>query len=69
MTRFRLIVASIMAVALMSLGAAACTPEDQIQAQTDVTNFVEFLGGAIGGTIVFTLLKALCQPVPPGCGI
>ena len=39
MTRFRLVIASFVAVAMMSVGAAACTPQQQI----DAGNFVYLL--------------------------
>jgi len=70
MNRFRLIVAAIVAVAMMSLGAAACTPEDQIKAQTDLTNFgmfIEAIPALIGEILLFNLFAAACASSPPGC--
>jgi len=70
MTRFRLIVAAIVAVAMMSLGAAACTPADQAALQTDLTTLgqgIAALPGFILDLIALNIFAAACRSTPPGC--
>jgi hypothetical protein len=61
-SRFRLVIATFVAVAMMSFGAAACTPEQQVQAGRD---FAQGVSGLIG----FSLLYLFEQLLPPcnGC--
>ena len=58
MRRFRLLIAGLVAVAMMSLGAAACTPEQQTEAGNVVTVFVD--------NLVFSFLEVLV-PLFSGC--
>ncbi len=44
MTRLRLMIVAIVAVAMMSFGAAACTPADQAALQTDLTTLGQGIG-------------------------
>ena len=61
MSRLRISIATIVAVAMMSLGAAACTPAQQAE-------IPQVLGEVIGFIIVVVLGNSLpsgCSP--PGC--
>jgi hypothetical protein len=70
MNRFRLIIAAVVAVAVMSLGAAACTPADQAALQTDLTTLgqgIAAIPALIGELIVLNIFAAACRSTPPGC--
>jgi len=54
MSRFRIVIATLVAVAMMSLGAAACTPEQQAQKP-------EGIAGLVLALISFTVFAAACQ--------
>lgn len=60
MHTFRLVIAAFVAVAMLSLGAAACTTEQQSE-----------VGGFIGGAIELVLLSIwlpIVSPCPPPGG-
>jgi hypothetical protein len=54
MSRFRIVIATLVAVAMMSLGAAACTPEQQAQKP-------EGIAGLVLSILAFNLWIAICQ--------
>jgi hypothetical protein len=56
MSRFRIVIATLVAVAMMSLGAAACTPEQQAE-----------VGPALSGVIAFILLSAVLPALSQHC--
>jgi hypothetical protein len=60
MKRFRLVIAAFVAVAMMSLGTAACTPADQAQAVAGITALVNVIGD-------FLALTLFCPKTGPGC--
>ena len=69
MTRFRLMIAALVAVAMMSLGAAACTPADQAALQTDLTTLgqgIAAIPALIALIIELNFDAALCNG---NCGI
>ncbi len=61
MGRFRAFVVGLVAVALVSLGAAACTPADQTKAEVAIQTFVNF----IPAIIAFNIVAAACAGRSP----
>ena len=56
-------VAAFVAVAMMSMGAAACTPADQTALQTDLTTLgqgIAAIPGFILDVIAFNIFAAMC---------
>jgi len=65
MRRFRLVIATLVAVAMMSVSTAACTPEQQAEAPAAIGNLIEFLFYAFVLTYVAPLPP--CPPAPAVC--
>jgi hypothetical protein len=66
MTRFRLIIAAFMAVALMSLGAASCSTAPRPPASDTAGNLVYDVDDVIA-TVWFIYYVATCSTTPQGC--
>ena len=62
MTRFRLTIAVVVAVAMMSLGAAACTPEQQSDWTKGITTGLEVLIFAPLGALFLSLIAGTHAP-------
>jgi hypothetical protein len=62
MGRIRLVCATLVAVALMSFGAAACSPEQTAQLNTQLQELPSALGTGIGEVITLWLWVAAHGP-------
>jgi hypothetical protein len=60
MRKFRLVIATFVAVAMLAVGGAACTPEQQTQAAMLPATLLAGLVEIIGFNLYFGFLNAAC---------